>query len=93
VSKAARHIGRKGVAQEGAPAIVKLIAQVASRFGVTVSEKLAAQAIPMVGAVGGALINSLFIDHFQDIARGHFTKRRLKRVYDSELIKQAYDKI
>ena len=93
VSEAARHIGQKGVAEEGAPAIVRFITQVASRFGVTVSEKLAAQAVPMVGAVGGALINSLFIDHFQDIARGHFTKRRLKRVYDSELIKQAYDKI
>jgi len=93
VSEAARHIGQKGVVQEGAPAIVRLIALVTSRFGVTVSEKLAAQAIPMVGAVGGALINSLFIDHFQDIARGHFTLRRLERTYDPELIKQAYDRI
>jgi hypothetical protein len=93
VSEAARHIGQKGAAQEGAPAIVRLIAQVASRFGVTVSEKLAAQAVPMVGAVGGALINSLFIDHFQDIARGHFTIRRLERLYDPELIKQEYDKL
>jgi EcsC protein family len=93
VSEAARHIGQKGVAQEGAPAIVRLIAQVASRFGVTVSEKLAAQAVPMVGAVGGALINSLFIDHFQDIARAHFTIRRLERIYDPDLIKQEYDKI
>jgi EcsC family protein len=93
VSEAARHIGQKGVAEEGAPAIVRFIAQVASRFGVTVSEKLAAQAVPMVGAVGGALINSLFIDHFQDIARGHFAMRRLERLYDPELIKQEYDKI
>jgi EcsC protein family len=42
VSEAARHIGQKGVAQEGAPAIVRFMAQAASRFGVTVSEKLAA---------------------------------------------------
>jgi hypothetical protein len=65
--------------------------QVASRFGVTVSEKLAAQAVPMVGAVGGALINSVFIDHFQDIAWGHFTIRRLERRYGPELIQRAYD--
>ena len=91
VSEAARYIGQQGVAQEGAPAIVRLITLVASRFGVSVSEKLAAQAIPMVGAVGGALINSLFIDHFQDIARGHFSIRRLERTYDPELIKQVYN--
>jgi hypothetical protein len=93
VSEAARHIGQKGMAQEGAPAIVRFMTQVASRFGVTVSEKLAAQAIPMVGGVGGALINSVFIEHFQDIARGHFTMRRLERNYDPELLKQAYDQI
>jgi hypothetical protein len=93
VSEAARHIGQKGMVQEGAPAIVRFMTQVASRFGVAVSEKLAAQAVPMVGAVGGALINSVFIDHFQDIARGHFTIRSLERRYGPELIKQAYDKI
>jgi EcsC protein family len=93
VSEAARYVGQKGVAQEGAPAIVRLMAQVASRFGVTVSEKLAAQAVPIVGAVGGALINSVFIDHFQDIARGHFTIRRLERLYDPELIEQEYNKL
>jgi hypothetical protein len=92
VSEAAQHIAQKGVAREGAPAIVRFVTQVASRFGVTVSEKLAAQAVPLVGAVGGALINSLFIDHFQDMARGHFIIRRLECIYDPELIKQEYDK-
>jgi hypothetical protein len=93
VSEAAQHIAQKGVAREGAPAIVRFVTQIASRFGVTVSEKLAAQAVPMVGAVGGALINSLFIDHFQDMARGHFIIRRLERTYDPELIKGEYDKL
>jgi hypothetical protein len=91
VSEAAQHLAQKGVAQEGAPALVRFITQVASRFGVAVSEKLAAQAVPVIGAVGGALINSVFIDHFQDIARGHFIIRRLERTYDPELIKRAYD--
>jgi hypothetical protein len=45
----------------------------------------------MIGAVGDALINSVFIDHFQDIARGHFIIQRLERRYDPELVKQAYD--
>jgi hypothetical protein len=48
VSEAAQHLAQKGVAQEGAPAIVRFITQVASRFPVTVSEKLARRCL--VGA-------------------------------------------
>jgi EcsC protein family len=82
-----------GVAQEGSPALVRFITRVASRFGVAVSEKLAAQAVPMIGAVGGALINSVFMDHFQDMARGHFRITRLDRTYGPGRIKNAYDQL
>jgi len=30
-----------------------------------------------VGALGAAAVNYAFIEHFQDVARGHFTVRRL----------------
>jgi len=56
-----------------------------------VSEKVAAQAIPLIGAAGGALINTIFIDHFQNMARGHFIIRRLERRYDKDLIGQECD--
>jgi EcsC family protein len=92
VSEAAQHMAQKGAVRESAPVLVRLITQVAYRFGITVSEKLAAQAVPMVGAVGGALINSLFLDHFQGMARGHFIIRRLERTYGPKLVKQEYDK-
>jgi EcsC protein family len=91
VSEVARHMARQGVAQEGAPAIVRFLTRVASRFGVAVSEKVAAQAVPLLGAMGGALINSVFMDHFQGLKRGHFIIRRPERTYDPELIKSAYD--
>ena len=81
------------MAREGAPALVKLIAALASRFGIIVSEKAAAQAIPLIGAAGGALINTIFIDHFQNMARGHFIIRRLERRYDKDLVRQEYDKL
>jgi hypothetical protein len=58
-----------------------------------VSEKAMAQALPIVGAAGGALINTLFIDHFQDVGRGHFIVRRLERAYDPELIRREYLKL
>lgn len=60
VSEAAAHVTKMGLSQKGAPAIIRLITQVAARFSIVVSEKAAAQAVPLVGAVGGAAINSLF---------------------------------
>lgn len=93
VTEAARHIAQRGLAQEGAPAIVRFITQVASRFGIAVSQKVAAQAVPVIGAAGGAVVNVIFIDHYQDIARGHFTVRRLERKYDPDAVKEAYDQL
>jgi len=93
MADAAKHIAEKGLVQDGAPVVARLIAAIASRFGTVVSEKLAAQAVPVLGAVGGASINLLFIDHFQDVARGHFTVRRLERRYGKELVRTEYARI
>lgn len=90
VSKASEYLTRKGLVEEGAPALVRLIVQVAQRFSIQVSEKAAAQAIPAIGAAGGALINTLFIDHFQHMARGHFIVRRLERYYGRGAVEAAY---
>lgn len=90
VSEAAKHLATQGLSQHGAPAIVRLITMVASRFSIVVSEKAAAQAVPVVGAIGGAVINTLFIDHFQDMARGHFIVRRLERAYGADEVKRLY---
>lgn len=91
VSEAAEHLAKKGVTQQGAPALVRLITQIAARFSIVVSEKVAAQAVPVVGALGGAAINSLFISHYQDTGRGHFMVRRLERLHGQEVIRQLYN--
>jgi len=93
VTKAAEYIAEKGLAEEGAPAFVRLIIRIAERFSIQVTEKAAAQAIPAIGAAGGAIINTIFIDHFQDMARGHFIVRRLERKYGSEIVEETYKKI
>jgi hypothetical protein len=93
VSEAAQFIAEKGFAEEGAPAIVRLITKVAARFSVPVSEKFAAQSVPAFGAAGGAAINLVFINHFQDMARGHFAVRRLERKYGAEVIRSEYERI
>jgi hypothetical protein len=91
ISEAAAHITKKGLSQHGAPALVRLISQVASRFSIVVSEKAAAQAVPVVGAFGGAAINSLFIDHFQNMGRGHFIVRRLERLHGQDEVRRLYE--
>jgi 3-methyladenine DNA glycosylase AlkC len=93
LSDTANHVAVHGLSKEGAPALVRLLSAVSSRFSIPVSEKLAAQAIPAIGLIGGASINLIFINHFQKMAKAHFTVRRLERSYGEELIKQVYTEI
>ncbi len=93
VSESARFILQRGLADETAPVLVRLIAQIAARFGVVVSEKLAAQAVPILGAVGGAVVNVAFIEHFQTIARGHFSVRRLERLHGADAVRFEYERL
>ncbi|MDI4640917.1 EcsC family protein [Rhodoblastus acidophilus] len=93
ISEAARYIASRGVIDEAAPALVKLMAQIGTRFGFVVSQKLLAQATPALGAFGGAAINLAFIDHFQSLAKGHFTVRRLERKYGPDHVRSEYERI
>jgi hypothetical protein len=93
VAEAVTFIGERGVAEESAPVLVRLIAQIAARFGVVVSEKVAAEALPVVGAAGGASINLLFIDHFQNVAQAHFTIRKVERKYGQDAVRAEYERI
>ncbi|KLK92407.1 hypothetical protein AA309_15510 [Microvirga vignae] len=93
VTRALQQIAGRGVVDESASAIVRLLAQIGSRFGVVVSQKVAAQAIPVLGAIGGAAVNAAFVDHFQTLARGHFTVRRLERTYGKGTIRREYELI
>lgn len=90
VSEAAEHLAARGLASEAAPAIVGLVSKVAARFGIPVTEKVMAQSVPIIGAAGGAMLNILFITHFQDMARGHFTVLRLEEKYGADVVKEAY---
>jgi len=93
ISEAAAYVAENSVADEGAPVLLRLISAVASRFGVTVSDRMLATAVPVIGAAGGASINLVFIDHFQRMARGHFTVRRLERAYGADAVREEYERI
>ncbi len=93
VAEAGSFIAERGLAEEGAPPLLRLITAVSSRFGVVVSEEAAAKAIPLIGAFGGAAVNYLFMDHFQNMAKGHFTVRRLEEKYGDAAVRREYERL
>ncbi|HTS25599.1 MAG TPA: EcsC family protein [Bryobacteraceae bacterium] len=74
-------------------ALARFLTVIAERFGITVSEKVVAEAVPIVGALGGGAVNLVFINHFQDMAHGHFTVRRLERTYGEQRVREEYDRV
>ncbi len=77
---------------QGAP-LLRLMAEVASRYGVQLGQKLAAQAVPIAGALTGVAINSVFLAQFERLARAHFTVRRLERVWGEGSVNAASVKL
>jgi len=83
----------KGASNAPVPAGINLVRGIASRFGIVVSDKVAAQMVPVAGAVGGSLLNLVFMHHFQEIARGHFIVRRMERIHGEDNTRTAYERI
>lgn len=64
------------------PAVHGIIARVAPRLAAVLSQKLATQAVPVIGAVAGAATNYAFTSYYQDMARVYFGLRALARDED-----------
>ena len=90
--EAVSYVTRKGLAKETAPALMSFLGKIAGRFGVEVSEKMAAELVPIAGAVGGLTLNIVFSRHFQSLAEGHFVIRRLERTYGKDAVRQQYER-
>ncbi|HZC58328.1 MAG TPA: EcsC family protein [Xanthobacteraceae bacterium] len=80
----------RSAANLSAPAVGSLVTEIATRYSVVVSERSAASALPVLGAVGGATVNVIFMNHFQRVASGHFAIRRLERQYGPTVVRQLY---
>ena len=79
------------LSRKGAPVLVRFLHKVASRFKIVITQKLAAQAVPIAGAAMGSLINAAFMDHFNRVANFHFGIVRLERQYGQEAVQTAYE--
>lgn len=84
------YAGTGGVA---VPAAINVARAIAARLGMVISDQVAARMIPVAGAISGALMNLAFMQHFQDVARGHFTVRRLERKHGPEAVRLAYEEL
>jgi hypothetical protein len=93
VTDSARFVASQGVGSQSAPVVARFISRIAARFGVVVSEKVAAQAAPVIWAIGGAAVNAVFAEHFQTLARGHFIVRRLEREHGQSLVAFEYQRL
>jgi hypothetical protein len=90
---AAAYLVERGAAELSGPMVSGFVSELVKRFSIVLSDRIAASAVPVVGAIGGATVNVIFMNHFQQIAEGHFTVRRLERLYGPALVRQHYAEI
>lgn len=68
------------------PALQKVIATVAPRLAVAMGQKLAAQALPVLGAVSGAALNAAYLGYYREMARIRFALMRLAVQHGAEAV-------
>lgn len=70
--------------------INRLVARIAPRFGAVLSQKLAGQAVPLIGAAAGAGTNLAFTGYYVEMAHVHFGLRRLGREFGEAPVLDAF---
>lgn len=74
-------------------AVNGLISKVAPRFAAVLSQKLATQAVPILGAAAGAGTNYAFVDYYVSMAHVHFGLRQLARIYGEDAVTAHFHKV
>jgi hypothetical protein len=72
------------------PALQKLIARVAPSLAVRLGQKLAAQSVPILGALSGAAVNAAFLRYYREVARIRFALMRLAEHSGGEAVVAAF---
>lgn len=67
-------------------AVQKLIATLAPKVAAALGQKLAAQAVPVLGAVSGAAINAAFLSYYRELAHIRFALLRLAEQHGAEVV-------
>lgn len=71
-------------------AVQNLIATIAPRLATVLGQKLAAQAVPVLGAVSGAAMNAAYLSYYREIARVRFALLNLAQVHGTEAVEAEF---
>jgi hypothetical protein len=74
-------------------AVNGLISRVAPRFAAVLSQKLASQTVPILGAAAGAGTNYAFVDYYVAMAHVHFGLRKLSRAHGDAAVSDYFHKV
>jgi len=72
------------------PALGQLIRTVAPRLATAMGQKLATQAVPVLGAVAGAALNAAFLRYYREMAEIRFALLRLSEQHGVEAVLEAF---
>lgn len=73
------------------PALQKIVATVAPRLAAALGQKLAAQAVPILGAFSGAALNATFLRYYREVARIRFELMRLSVQHGAETVTSRFN--
>lgn len=71
-------------------AVEKMLAAVAPALAAALSRKLAAQAVPVLGALTGAALNAAYLRHYRELAAVRFGLLRLAGTHDPAEVAAAF---
>ena len=71
-------------------AVQTLIGKVAPRFATVLTQKLATQAVPLLGAAAGAGTNYAFTQYYVEMAHVHFGLRRMARLHGEDAVLDVF---
>lgn len=70
--------------------VQNLIAAIVPKLATVLGQKLAAQAVPVLGAVSGAALNAAYLSYYREIARVRFALVTLARVHGTEAVEAEF---
>jgi hypothetical protein len=74
------------------PALHKLLAKIVPGFATVLSQKLAAQTVPVLGALTGAALNAAFLTHYRELAHIRFGLLRLTVLHGAEPVRAQFER-
>lgn len=71
-------------------AVQNLITTIAPKLAAVLGQKLAAQAVPVLGAVSGAALNAAFLSYYREVARVRFELVKLGQIHGSDAVEAEF---